>query len=343
MITKKPIPTNDLENTLNSLDKILNLNDGITMFSLGLKYNIINYRDIIGSTFYTHLGQGTIKEIDIKYGRTKKPERRIIVAYEHGREVYQFNPDEFKNDGFSKIEITEFVLEKIRNGLLDRKKKKLLPQMKELNYKYKGQAAKLVYSGQKTFFSLNPEHFLSTEKKINVYYSYLFDYYSQYGIENADPSEIDIDNRQKILNFKSGYENIEILEKVSGLVNFYFLKEDLKDIILLPIPASTSYKNEKRFKDFLEYIADTTGIINGYDLIESTANRPETHNGFKRNNHFSIADIKIADEIKDKNVIIFDDIITTGNQFRQVAAKIRNTGGSVLMGMFLGQTVKVGK
>jgi len=96
MITKKSI--SDLGKSLDGLDEILTLKDEIKIFALGLKHGVITYNDIIGSDFYTHQGKGSIIDVNIKYGRTKKPEYRIVVSYYNGKAIYQFNPYRFEND-----------------------------------------------------------------------------------------------------------------------------------------------------------------------------------------------------------------------------------------------------
>ena len=341
MITKKSIT--DLNKSLDSLDEILSLKDEIKLFSLGLKYDIIIYNDVIGSTFYSHHGKGSVVNIDIKYGRTRKPEYRIIVAYPDGEKIYQFNPDEFQNDRFSKIKINKFTLKRIKTALVKLQNKKFLSILKDLNFQSKGKDANLVYDCHRKLNSLNPDHFINKDKSIDTYYAYLFDYYSRYGIDNAAHSSQDLRNRKKILDFKKGKKDSDVVNKISKLLNTYFTADDLKDIILLPIPTSTNYKDRIRFKDFVKDVSDRTGIVNGYDLIKSTVDRPATHDRFNGSKYFSAADLKLSNYLIGRNVVLFDDIITTGNQFRQITNKVNSFGADVLMGIFLGQTVKVGK
>lgn len=341
MITKKSIT--DLEKSLDSLDRTLSSKDEIKIFSLGLKHDIIRYNNVIGSTFYSHHGKGSVVNVDIKYGRTRKPEYRIIVAYPDGRKIYQFNPEKFENDRFSKIKINKLTLKIIKTALVKLQNRKFLSILKDLNYQAKGRDTNLVYDAHKKLTTLDPVHFIDKAQSTDTYYAYLYDYYSRYGINNADPSSQDIRNRKKILDFKKGKKDAEIIDKISKLLNIYFAKDDLKDIILLPIPASTDFKDRIRFKDFVKKISDKTEIINGYDLIKSSVDRPATHGRSNGSKYFSAADVKLSNSLIGKNVILFDDIITTGNQFRQITNKVDNFGADVLMGIFLGQTVKVGK
>ena len=47
--------------------------------------------------------------------------------------------------------------------------------------------------------------------------------------------------------------------------------DSCKDITFVPVPASTSEKNELRYKAFCERVCELTGTINGYEHVKESA------------------------------------------------------------------------
>lgn len=47
-----------------------------------------------------------------------------------------------------------------------------------------------------------------------------------------------------------------------------------------------------------------------------------------------------SEQYKGKNVLLFDDVITSGGSFKQVAAKLLETGAKSVIGIFLAKTTR---
>ena len=112
--------------------------------------------------------------------------------------------------------------------------------------------------------------------------------------------------QQMILNFKNG-ERYEAVELVSDFITGHLFRGIRVGWILCVIPASTRWKNEKRYQTFCEEVAQNTGVINGSAFVG-------------------------------KRVILFDDVTTTGRSFVQLADNLMDAGATQVVGFFLGKT-----
>ena len=112
---------------------------------------------------------------------------------------------------------------------------------------------------------------------------------------------------------------------------------DLNDWHLSVIPASTQKRTEMRFSQFCKDVSQKTGIHNGYELISSIGEREAKHNAADRNQVILSDSIMIGD-VMDKNIVLVDDVYTTGNSFRTVAQILRQGGAQRIVGLFLAKT-----
>lgn len=148
-------------------------------------------------------------------------------------------------------------------------------------------------------------------------------------------SKQDYAHQQMILNFKNG-EQYEAVELVSDFITGHLFRGIRVGWILCVIPASTRWKNEKRYRTFCEEVAQNTGVINGYSLIVRERDRPNTRGG-KREDTLEGLRINGAAFVG-KRVILFDDITTTGRSFVQLADNLMDAGATQVVGFFLGKT-----
>lgn len=113
-----------------------------------------------------------------------------------------------------------------------------------------------------------------------------------------------------------------------------------KDITFVPVPASTSEKNELRYKAFCERVCELTGVINGYDHVKVTGGRLAIHENRKLEKEIRKVSIIEFDEIwfNGKNIVTFDDVITRGITWATYSDQLENLGAYVLSGIFLAKT-----
>lgn len=133
-------------------------------------------------------------------------------------------------------------------------------------------------------------------------------------------------------------------KKVAQMVDGY-LKEQygdkVKDMVFLAVPASRQDIHKSRYKEFCKEVSRLSGIKNGYShliLMEDRLAVHERRNG--REKEISKVSIMDFDEpfFRGKQVLIFDDIITTGGSYAIFAEEVERHGAQVVGGLFLAKT-----
>ena len=107
--------------------------------------------------------------------------------------------------------------------------------------------------------------------------------------------------------------------------------------ILVPIPASTAEGNNKRFREFCRILAESLGVENGFDYIEPSIDREPNaiRKGMPLANAIQMPD---SGRFAGKHVIVVDDVITRGEQFKQISTYIRSADARSVTGLFVAKT-----
>lgn len=159
---------------------------------------------------------------------------------------------------------------------------------------------------------------------------YLHDYYP---IKHFSDVCQNIKNvRVRLYDFKDGRKTmIDDFKK-------FPLDEEIEnsEYILVNIPASTKVKTQLRFRKFMKEYSSFLGIENGYDVINVTDH--EEVKGDTSINRLQFFEID-EDRIRNKRVILIDDVKTTGTTFRQVADELMRLGALEVLGCFYCQTI----
>ncbi|WP_336964116.1 phosphoribosyltransferase [Chryseobacterium contaminans] len=108
------------------------------------------------------------------------------------------------------------------------------------------------------------------------------------------------------------------------------------EYILVNIPASTKVKTQIRFRKFMTEYSSFLDIDNGYDVIDVTDH--EEVKGDTSINRLQYFEIN-KKRIRNKRVILIDDVKTTGTTFRQVADELMMLGALEVIGCFYCQTI----
>lgn len=151
--------------------------------------------------------------------------------------------------------------------------------------------------------------------------------------------EKEVADRQMVYDFKDG-RNFEAVAQMTAASLKEQYGDDCKDIVFVPVPASTSEKNELRYKAFCERVCELTGAINGYDHVKVIGGRLAIHENRKLEKEIRKVSIIEFDEIwfKGKNIVTFDDVITRGITCATYSDQLENLGAHVLSGIFLAKT-----
>lgn len=78
--------------------------------------------------------------------------------------------------------------------------------------------------------------------------------------------EKEISDRQMVYDFKDG-RSFEAVAQMTAANMQEQYGESCKNIVFVQVPASTSSKNELRYKVFCERVCELTGAINGYEHV----------------------------------------------------------------------------
>ena len=166
-------------------------------------------------------------------------------------------------------------------------------------------------------------------------YYVIHDYYPLSGIGN------DVDNNIKtirnfIYSFKDGHK--AAVESAANIIVESIKKEgvNLENTCLMIIPASKLEKTNKRFEYFCSIVAKVLNIENGFNYLSAIEH--EETKGTSNKNITPYLTIN-SEQYKGKNVLLFDDVITSGSSFKQVSAKLLETGAKSVTGIFFQKTI----
>lgn len=118
------------------------------------------------------------------------------------------------------------------------------------------------------------------------------------------------------------------------------LQADGKPYHIMFMPCSNWIKYEKRFKRLDWYIGKhrpelTSGL---YDTVVSDA-RESLHEASGEEGRVLVRNYLITGNIKGKEIVIIDDVLTTGKSVADYKEEIERHGGKVVAAIFFGKTV----
>ena len=145
--------------------------------------------------------------------------------------------------------------------------------------------------------------------------------------------------RKMIWDFKDGKRSTPVAELIAKKMREQF-GADCENVTLVCVPASSSEKNELRYKTFATEVERLTRCINAFQAIAIEGGRLAIHESKGSKTVQDVEVIKFDQSFfKGKKVIVFDDILTTGISYARFACALENMGAKVLGGYFLGRTL----
>ena len=116
------------------------------------------------------------------------------------------------------------------------------------------------------------------------------------------------------------------------------------NVVFSCIPASSPERNEMRNRHFSELVCKFSGAIDGFSHVSVIGERTAVHGTkikkeerAKRINEQNNIEID-ADFFKNKEVCIWDDVVTTGASFNAYVSQLEQAGAHVTNGIFLAKT-----
>ncbi|MCQ8213320.1 hypothetical protein NON08_12500 [Cetobacterium somerae] len=145
--------------------------------------------------------------------------------------------------------------------------------------------------------------------------------------------------RDEIYEFKNGVSFDKFLIEIKEWLIENYGTYQLNGVIFLPIPASNKKVNEKRYKKFCELLCEELKIENGYAYISMKENNSPNHlkDDMKVKKYEFILN---KDKLKEKYLIVFDDILTSGKTFYSLATNLEDLNCKIILAIFLARTIK---
>lgn len=144
-------------------------------------------------------------------------------------------------------------------------------------------------------------------------------------------------SRQTVYRFKDGIINNDLKSQFSHNVE-EMVSWNKTDWVVLFIPASNENRTMNRFGELADYIESHTGVkatISGIVALQETESQCCTGRRYDKTGTYRFDSSYFAG----KNVILIDDVFTTGLSLRTCAAKLIQNGAKSVQGLFLAKTV----
>lgn len=183
-------------------------------------------------------------------------------------------------------------------------------------------------------------------RRSSIEYFSLYNYYPMNCDWDASESEWDV--RNLIWDFKanpnrpqSEYEIRtkheqalnQVLPNLIKVINHYFGSKKSK-LTLVCIPSSKRIVTERRYKDLAQKLCCATGMSNGYDYVAVTSEGEAKHLGGTSSAEYGID----SNYFKDRYVLLFDDVITSGSSMERFKRLLESVGATVIGGLSIGKT-----
>lgn len=112
--------------------------------------------------------------------------------------------------------------------------------------------------------------------------------------------------------------------------------DNLEEPILIPLPASTKERHRQRFESFCGELSRRLIIDNGFPAVRIEQDREQQKGTNQRDISGLVFD---PDYIEGRDVLLLDDILTTGMSFTLVKHELEKLGANSVTGIFLAKTV----
>lgn len=125
----------------------------------------------------------------------------------------------------------------------------------------------------------------------------------------------------------------EVLPELQRVIEHYFGSKKSK-LTLVCIPSSKKIVTERRYKDLSERLCSATGMSNGYHYVNVVSEGEARHLGGTEQARYSID----SSYFKGRYIILFDDVITSGNSMERFKCLLESAGAIVIGGLSIGKT-----
>lgn len=114
----------------------------------------------------------------------------------------------------------------------------------------------------------------------------------------------------------------------------YYFKDMVTKLTFVCIPSSKAIVTQRRYEDFSKILCDNLGMSNAYGHVHVVKDGEAKRLGGTIRAEYSLDE----EYFKDKYILLFDDVITTGGSMERFKNALHNTGAKVIAGVSLGRT-----
>lgn len=163
---------------------------------------------------------------------------------------------------------------------------------------------------------------------------YLHDYLPT-RIESRDMHQKQVSNL--IFRFKEGGFCGKLVAKIISLCMAHIdYIRDPDQTVLIPIPASTRDRHRKRFPVLCYHLSRWLNVQDGFPAIWIKYDRAESKGRSKKR---ILTNLNINRKyIEGKHILLFDDVMTSGQSFIQLKRALLKLGAKSVLGIFIGLT-----
>jgi ATP-dependent DNA helicase RecQ len=186
--------------------------------------------------------------------------------------------------------------------------------------------------------SLFKEYIIMCALSRGSHRNYDYFYFMPYYPKRYDVPPTEVGYRKLVWEFKDGNPDIAlgVAQDVNRHITRILPRLESESWWLSIIPASEKVKTERRFRFFVDRTCRLTGLENGFSLIFRSQDTASIK-GKNSEDRDVIGTLGFKD-VRNKNILLFDDVITTGKSFYEVAKHLKSLGASKVVGLFLAKT-----
>lgn len=163
---------------------------------------------------------------------------------------------------------------------------------------------------------------------------YLFWYYPSNKYKDWEISDVSKRIRKLVFNFKDGISDEVVIRNVVECLSVLF-ENYSKKLTFVCVPASTVSKNHDRFSHFSKMVCQERKMFNGFEHVEIIKEKTPSHLGGTEEAVYSY-DEKF---FNGKTVVLFDDVITSGESMNKAKKQLENCGAKVLLEFAFARTI----
>lgn len=142
-----------------------------------------------------------------------------------------------------------------------------------------------------------------------------------------------------LLSFKDGERNAQ--DWAIRLVGNALAGKDRQGTVLVCIPGHDRATTERRYARFSEEVCMVCGCENGLPYVHVESSTKPNHLRKFHTKEQSLANVSVDGEFfKGRNVIVFDDITTTGRTCKRMAEILQEAGAVVIGAVVLAKTIR---